>query len=204
MYALKNILTGQRLFPVCIRVKRLFDCGQRLFDNFCMWVFDLCENEMIMFCNFEMRRMPITMLEEVQQDPIPQAMHVLLSEVLQQVPVRASRVLWEQSRVPLLQQLEDQGRRPQVPLNSPMTTSLLLTIYLCFLLIWTLFCWVEDLNYFAKISHSLGVLPTCERLFYMLSICEISGFTNIFALLFVRGWWKWHFFFFIFNEIWPL
>ena len=64
-----------------------------------------------------MRRMPIAMLEEVQPDPIPQAMHVLLSEVLQKVPVRASGVLREQSRVPLLQQLEDQGRRPQVPLK---------------------------------------------------------------------------------------
>lgn len=64
-----------------------------------------------------MRRMPIAMLEEVQPDPIPQAMHVLLSEVLQKVPVRSSGVLWEQSRVPLLQQLEDQGRRPQVPLK---------------------------------------------------------------------------------------
>ena len=65
----------------------------------------------------EMTRMPVTMHEEVQQDPVPQAMHVLLSEVLRKVPLRASGVLWEQSCVPLLQQLEDQGRWTKVPLS---------------------------------------------------------------------------------------
>ncbi|KAJ6683903.1 hypothetical protein OIU85_007586 [Salix viminalis] len=29
------------------------------------------------------------------QDPVPQAMHVLLSEVLREVPLRSPRVLWE-------------------------------------------------------------------------------------------------------------
>ena len=74
-------------------------------------------------------RMPITMLEEMWQDPIPQALHVLLSEVLQEVPLRASGVLWEQSCVPLLQQLEDQGRRTQVPLSFFTFHQLLLSLY---------------------------------------------------------------------------
>ncbi|MFQ6647691.1 hypothetical protein Gotur_020955, partial [Gossypium turneri] len=43
-------------------------------------------------------------------------MHVLLSEMLQQMPLCAPWLLWEQSCLPLLQQLEDQRRRTQVPL----------------------------------------------------------------------------------------
>ncbi|KAG5535083.1 hypothetical protein RHGRI_023012 [Rhododendron griersonianum] len=66
-----------------------------------------------------MTRMPIAMLKEVRPDPVPQALHVFLPEMLHQMPVCAPRVLWEQSCVPLLQQLEDQGRWPQVPLENP-------------------------------------------------------------------------------------
>ncbi|GER35818.1 microtubule-associated protein 65-2 [Striga asiatica] len=57
-----------------------------------------------------MTRMPLAMFEAMRADPIPQALHVLLPKVLQKVPLRASGVLWEQSCLPLLQQLEDQGR----------------------------------------------------------------------------------------------
>lgn len=42
----------------------------------------------------------------------------------------ATGVLWEQSSVPLLQQLEDQGRRTQVPLNFNFIKLLLFTIFL--------------------------------------------------------------------------
>ncbi|RVW82689.1 hypothetical protein CK203_037457 [Vitis vinifera] len=41
----------------------------------------------------EMTRMPVTVLEEVRQDTVPQALHVLLSEMLQKVPVRSPRYL---------------------------------------------------------------------------------------------------------------
>lgn len=80
----------------------------------------------VSFVSFGMTRMPITVHKEVQQDPIPQALHVLLPEMLQQVPVCAPRFLWEQGCVPLLQQLEDQGRRTQMPLKplSPLSTYL--------------------------------------------------------------------------------
>ncbi|KAK2990754.1 hypothetical protein RJ640_003822 [Escallonia rubra] len=44
-------------------------------------------------------------------------MHVFLPQVLLQVPVRASRHLWQQTDMPLLQQLEDPARRTQMPLN---------------------------------------------------------------------------------------
>lgn len=59
----------------------------------------------------EMTRMPRAVHEEVQQDAIPQAVHVLLPKVLQKVPLRAPRLLWQQRRLPLLQQLEDSARR---------------------------------------------------------------------------------------------
>lgn len=102
-----------------------------------IYLFGGYEASMIMFFFFFFlswtTRMPITMLEEVQQDPIPQAMHVLLSEMLQKVPVCASWVLWEQSRVPLLQQLEDQGGRTQMPLKQNLLfTFLNLPFYCCY------------------------------------------------------------------------
>jgi hypothetical protein len=38
--------------------------------------------------------------------------------MLCQVPVRSSWLLWQQGCLPLLQQLEDQEWRPQMPLNA--------------------------------------------------------------------------------------
>lgn len=43
----------------------------------------------------------------VQGDVAQEAVHVLLPEVLHQVPVRPGRSLREQTNMPLLQQLED-------------------------------------------------------------------------------------------------
>jgi hypothetical protein len=51
------------------------------------------------------------------QDAPQEAVSILLQQVLRQVPVRASRHLRQQGNLPLLQQLEDQERRPQVPLT---------------------------------------------------------------------------------------
>ena len=56
-------------------------------------------------------------LKEVLQDSIQETMSVLLQQVLCKVPVCAPRFLWQQRGLPLLQQLEDQGRRPQMPIN---------------------------------------------------------------------------------------
>lgn len=53
----------------------------------------------------------------VQTNTVQEGMLDILQQVLQEVPVRAAGLLWEQGRVPLLQQLEDQGGRPQMPLN---------------------------------------------------------------------------------------
>ena len=52
------------------------------------------------------------------QDSLQEAMHVLLPEVLRQVLVCACWNLWEQAIMSLLQQLEDQEGRPQVPLKT--------------------------------------------------------------------------------------
>ncbi|GFP99388.1 gibberellin-regulated protein 4 [Phtheirospermum japonicum] len=52
----------------------------------------------------------------MQGDKVQEALFVLLQQVLQQVPLRSPGVLWEQSRLLLLQQLEDQGRRTKMPL----------------------------------------------------------------------------------------
>ncbi|XVF20601.1 hypothetical protein REPUB_Repub12eG0014700 [Reevesia pubescens] len=57
--------------------------------------------------------MYLSMLSNIAQE----AMHVLLSQVLCQMPMRPSWDLWQQASLPLLQQLEDQGRRTQVPLK---------------------------------------------------------------------------------------
>lgn len=62
-------------------------------------------------------RMPIAMLKKMQPDTVPQALHVLLSKMLCQVPVRSSWLLRQQDRLPLLQQLEDQEWRTQMPLK---------------------------------------------------------------------------------------
>jgi len=52
------------------------------------------------------------MLQDAPQEAVP----LLLQQVLRQVPLRASRNLRQQGNLPLLQQLEDQERRAQVPL----------------------------------------------------------------------------------------
>ena len=52
------------------------------------------------------------MLQDAPQKAVP----LLLQQVLRQVPLRASRNLRQQGNLPLLQQLEDQERRAQVPL----------------------------------------------------------------------------------------
>jgi len=48
---------------------------------------------------------------------IQEAMLILLQQVLCQVFVCASRLLWQQAGLPLLQQLEDQKGRTQMPLK---------------------------------------------------------------------------------------
>lgn len=62
--------------------------------------------------------MPITVLEKMQPDTVPQTVHVLLPKMLRQVPLRSSWILRQQGRLPLLQQLEDQEWRTQMPLNA--------------------------------------------------------------------------------------
>jgi len=52
------------------------------------------------------------MLQDAPQEAVP----LLLQQVLRQVPLRASRNLRQLGNLPLLQQLEDQERRAQVPL----------------------------------------------------------------------------------------
>lgn len=54
----------------------------------------------------------------VRQDAVQEAVHLLLQQVLQHLPVRAVGLLRQQGRVPLLQQLEDQARRTKVPVSS--------------------------------------------------------------------------------------
>lgn len=49
-------------------------------------------------------------------DGVPEAVPLLLPQVLRGVPVRAAGHLRQQEHLPLLQQLEDQAGRPQVPL----------------------------------------------------------------------------------------
>jgi hypothetical protein len=51
----------------------------------------------------------------VREHAVPEGVPDVLQQVLRQVPVRAVGLLRPQVRVPLLQQLEDQGRRTQVP-----------------------------------------------------------------------------------------
>lgn len=53
---------------------------------------------------------------QVLGDGVQEAVHVLLPEVLRLLPLRAAGDLRQQAVVPLLQRLEDQARRPQVPL----------------------------------------------------------------------------------------
>ena len=52
------------------------------------------------------------MLQDAPQEAVP----LLLQQVLRKVPLRASGNLRQQGNLPLLQQLEDQERRAQVPL----------------------------------------------------------------------------------------
>ena len=61
--------------------------------------------------------MPKTVCEEVWSNTVQEAMPVLLQQVLRKVPVRTTRLLRQQATLPLLQQLEDQARWPQMPLN---------------------------------------------------------------------------------------
>lgn len=58
------------------------------------------------------------------EDSVPQAMYVLLPEVLQEMPVRASGLLRQQAGLCVLQQLEDQARWAQVPLNQSINQSI--------------------------------------------------------------------------------
>jgi len=51
----------------------------------------------------------------VREHAVQEAVPLLLQQVLQHLPVRAVWVLRQQGRVPLLQQLEDQARRPKCP-----------------------------------------------------------------------------------------
>ena len=50
-------------------------------------------------------------------DGVPEAVPLLLPQVLRGVPVRAAGHLRQQEHLPLLQQLEDQERRAQVPVS---------------------------------------------------------------------------------------
>ncbi|KAK1440806.1 hypothetical protein QVD17_06638 [Tagetes erecta] len=63
------------------------------------------------------RKVPGAMHKEMQQNAVPQAVHVLLPKVLREMPMRATWVLWEQTSVPVLQQLEDQGRWTKMSLD---------------------------------------------------------------------------------------
>jgi hypothetical protein len=55
----------------------------------------------------------VAVLQHAVQESLPH----LLQQVLRQVPLRAPGLLRQQGRLPLLQQLEDQGGRAQVPLD---------------------------------------------------------------------------------------
>ncbi|KAG6498060.1 hypothetical protein ZIOFF_045968 [Zingiber officinale] len=57
------------------------------------------------------------LLRAVLGDGVQEAVPVLLPKVLRQVPVRAAGNLRQQAVLSLLQQLEDQERRPQMPLK---------------------------------------------------------------------------------------
>ncbi|KAG6501992.1 hypothetical protein ZIOFF_041879 [Zingiber officinale] len=58
-----------------------------------------------------------SLLRAVLGDGVQEAVPVLLPKVLRQVPVRAAGNLRQQAVLSLLQQLEDQERRPQMPLK---------------------------------------------------------------------------------------
>lgn len=60
---------------------------------------------------------------QVLGDGVQEAVHVLLPEVLRLLPLRAAGDLRQQAVVPLLQRLEDQARRPQVPLVNSFSFS---------------------------------------------------------------------------------
>jgi hypothetical protein len=59
------------------------------------------------------RGVPAAVLQDAPQEAVP----LLLQQVLRQVPVRAAGHLRQQGDLPLLQQLEDQERRAQVPVS---------------------------------------------------------------------------------------
>lgn len=59
------------------------------------------------------RGVPAAVLQDAPQEAVP----LLLQQVLRQVPVRAAWHLRQQGDLPLLQQLEDQERRAQVPVS---------------------------------------------------------------------------------------
>lgn len=61
---------------------------------------------------------------EMFKDTVQETMFVLLPEVLCQVFVCSSWNLWQQGGMPLLQQLEDQKGRTQMPLNLQTLTIL--------------------------------------------------------------------------------
>ncbi|CAI0401685.1 unnamed protein product, partial [Linum tenue] len=62
-------------------------------------------------------RMRVAVQQEVRQHAVQERVHPVLQQVLPEVPLRPTGLLRQQAGLPLLQQLEDQRRRPQVPLS---------------------------------------------------------------------------------------
>lgn len=60
----------------------------------------------------------VQVLVAVLGDAVQEGVPDLLQQVLRHLPLRPAGHLRQQGRLPLLQQLEDQGGRPQVPLGS--------------------------------------------------------------------------------------
>jgi hypothetical protein len=65
------------------------------------------------------------MHKAVLENSIPQAVCVLLPEMLPEVPVCASGVLRQQAGLLLLQQLEDEARRSEVPIIFQLSIQLI-------------------------------------------------------------------------------
>ncbi|KAG5536615.1 hypothetical protein RHGRI_024138 [Rhododendron griersonianum] len=67
--------------------------------------------------------MRIAMLKAMWPNTVQETMLVLLQQMLHKVLVCSRWLLREQGFMPLLQQLEDQERRPQMPLEYQIITS---------------------------------------------------------------------------------
>ena len=89
-------------------------------------------------------------------------MHVLLPKMLCQVPVCSSWLLWKQGCVPLLQQLEDQEWRPQMPLNSSFLINVL---YSHQELVLVLYCWFYLYFIIRSLIYWPSYSPPCEIYF---------------------------------------